>query len=50
MPDSRFKDYCWCGSRMGYKHGIYTGFWCYAHGPQDRVYGPTPAPPTIPHG
>ncbi len=49
MMDSKSKDYCWCGSKMSYRNGEYVGFWCHAHGPQERVYGPTPAAPTLPH-
>jgi hypothetical protein len=41
-------DYCWCGTRVQYLQTV-SQWLCPAHGYQDRVYGPTPPPPGIPH-
>lgn len=35
--DAKCSDYCWCGSKLAYRNGAYVGFWCPAHGPQERV-------------
>lgn len=47
MDDENY--YCWCGTRVTYMKSLSRWF-CSAHGYQDRVYGPTPPLPTIPHG
>lgn len=48
--------YCWCGTRMtqrralcGRGDAVPGGWHCSAHGYQERVYGPTPELPTLPH-
>jgi hypothetical protein len=50
ITDSKCQaEYCWCGTRLTTDTDVLR-MHCSAHGYQDRAYGPTPPPPTIPHG